>query len=124
MQHLKPTAKQVDEAIGKAEMARHCRRQTRGTKETTRLIKALLDTMLPLTDTCGVPLLDKERTKSLWEAQQKHIPCVQDPVGLSLYTKTGSIMKGGKELPVFRCARGSTSLESFHLHLARFIPGY
>ena len=26
-------------------------------------------------------------------------------------------------LPVYRCARGSTSLHSFHLHLHRFIPG-
>ena len=26
-------------------------------------------------------------------------------------------------LPVLRCARGSISLESFHLHLARFVPG-
>lgn len=26
-------------------------------------------------------------------------------------------------LPVVQCARGSTSLESFHFHLARFIPG-
>ena len=26
-------------------------------------------------------------------------------------------------LPVYRCGRGTTSLESFHLHLNRFIPG-
>jgi hypothetical protein len=26
-------------------------------------------------------------------------------------------------LPILRCARGSNSLESFHLHLARFVPG-
>ena len=31
--------------------------------------------------------------------------------------------KGNSKLPVYRCARGSTSLESFHLHIARFIPG-
>ncbi|XP_056120631.1 uncharacterized protein LOC130097715 [Rhinichthys klamathensis goyatoka] len=31
--------------------------------------------------------------------------------------------KGGIILPVYRCARGSTSLESFHNHLNRFIPG-
>jgi len=52
---------------------------------------------------------------------------------------TGHIMKGGVRLPVFRCSRGKTSLESFHLHwlgkhgevfyskvssvFARFIPG-
>ena len=42
---------------------------------------------------------------------------------MRLYTITGYITKGGVKLPVLRCARGSTSLESFHLHIARFIPG-
>ncbi|KAG7500682.1 hypothetical protein JOB18_025985, partial [Solea senegalensis] len=36
---------------------------------------------------------------------------------------TGELTKGGVKLPVYRCARGSTSLESFHLHQCRFIPG-
>ncbi|XP_051953220.1 uncharacterized protein LOC127623061 [Xyrauchen texanus] len=45
------------------------------------------------------------------------------PPGVQLYTQTGSITKGGLTLPVYRCARGSTSLESFHNHLNRFIPG-
>ncbi len=36
---------------------------------------------------------------------------------------TGEISKGGVLLPVFRCARGTTSLESFHSHLKNFIPG-
>ncbi len=31
--------------------------------------------------------------------------------------------KGGLTLPVYCCARGSTSLESFHNHLNRLIPG-
>uniref|UniRef100_A0A0F8CJ42 DUF6729 domain-containing protein n=1 Tax=Larimichthys crocea TaxID=215358 RepID=A0A0F8CJ42_LARCR len=38
-----------------------------------------------------------------------------------LYTETGRLTKGGVSLPVYRCARGSTSLESFHIN--RFIPG-
>ena len=42
-------------------------------------------------------------------------------LGVSLYTNTGSITKGGVVLPVLQCARGTTSLESFHLHLARFV---
>lgn len=31
--------------------------------------------------------------------------------------------QGGVRFPVLRCAGGATSPESFHLHLARFIPG-
>jgi len=61
--------------------------------------------------------------KSIWEEQTRHIGCIQDVAGLQLYTVTGHITKAGVQLPVFRCARGSTSLESFHCHLVRFIPG-
>lgn len=46
--------------------------------------------------------------------------------GVALYTKTEELTKGGLQLPTYRCARGargSTSLEAFHLHLNRFIPG-
>jgi hypothetical protein len=51
------------------------------------------------------------------------VKCIQDPPGIELYTTTGQLKKGRVILPVFRCARGSTSLESFHLHLTRFVPG-
>ncbi len=36
------------------------------------------------------------------------------------YVKTGTLRKGGI---IYHCARGSESLESFHLHMNRFIPG-
>ncbi|XP_053730493.1 uncharacterized protein LOC128764613 [Synchiropus splendidus] len=61
--------------------------------------------------------------EEIWRTQRRHLDCIQDPPGLALYTQTGEITKGGVKLPVYRCARGSTSLESFHLHLCRFIPG-
>ena len=42
-----------------------------------------------------------------------------------LFIVTRSLWKGGVTLPVLRCARDTTSLEGFHLHLTRcrFIPG-
>ncbi|PIK44872.1 hypothetical protein BSL78_18257 [Apostichopus japonicus] len=43
--------------------------------------------------------------------------------GVQLYTQTGTISKGGIALATYRCGRGTTSLESLHLHLARLIPG-
>ena len=117
-----PSMSATSKAITKEELARHCRRRTRGVEETTRLIEELLLTMSHATDTLGVPLL-KGEIKEIWEEQQKHVPCLQDPPGLPLYTITGYLEKGGISLPVLRCARGTTSLECFHLHLARFIPG-
>ncbi|XP_071500121.1 uncharacterized protein [Diadema antillarum] len=111
--------------IGRKEMARHCRRSTRGTDETTRLIEDLLTSLdgQEGRDTLGVPLFDSDKIWSIWESQKRHVACLQDPPGVQLYAKIGETVKAGVTLPVYRCARGSTSLESFHLHLNRFIPG-
>lgn len=117
-----PTEKAIKLAISKTELASHCKRQTRGAEQTKEKIEALLLCMLNATDTLGVPICS-EQMKDIWEEQQRHLQCIQDVEGVQLYTLTGSVKKGNVELPVYRCARGSTSLESFHLHLARFIPG-
>lgn len=117
-----PSPSAVRNSLSKEELSRHCKRKTRGHQETLKEIEALLLALFPLTDSLGVPLF-KEEMKVIWQEQQQHVSCLQDPPGVPLYTVTGHITKGGVKLPVLRCARGSTSLESFHLHLARFIPG-
>lgn len=113
-----PSPAAVQKAISKEELARHCKRHTRGATDTATLIEALLLAMSPATDALGVPLF-REDMMSIWEEQKKHLVCIQDPPDVSLYTNIGSITKGGVTLQVLRCARGTTSLESFHLHLAR-----
>ncbi|KAF6715537.1 hypothetical protein FQA47_016411 [Oryzias melastigma] len=74
-------------------------------------------------DTLGVPLINSARMSEIMASQAKHVACIQDPPGIHLYTRTGTILKGEHHLPTYRCARGSTFLESFHFHLNRFIPG-
>lgn len=120
-----PTDADVARHIKSDELARHCRRMTRGTQETTTLISQLIVSMEDDNglDILGVPLIDSQKMKEIWEKQSRHVPCIQDPEGVQLYTRIGTIKKGGVELPKYRCARGSTSLESFHLHMNRFIPG-
>ncbi|GFR59669.1 hypothetical protein ElyMa_003513600, partial [Elysia marginata] len=59
----------------------------------------------------------------MWEQQRSHCACIQDPPSISLYKIEGRKSKGGVNLPIYRCARGAVSLESFHLHLNSFIPG-
>ncbi|MED6263442.1 hypothetical protein CHARACLAT_004626 [Characodon lateralis] len=71
----------------------------------------------------NIPLLDQACMEDFWRTQRKHVACIQDPLGVQMYTRTGQVTKRGVVLPVYRCARGSKSLESFHLHLNRFIPG-
>ncbi|XP_039599300.1 uncharacterized protein LOC120522416 [Polypterus senegalus] len=83
----------------------------------------MLEAFGDATDNMGVPVLDRDKIQEIWKTQRRHLHCIQDPPGVHLYMQTGQLVKGGITLPVFRCARGSTSLESFHLHLDRFIPG-
>ena len=120
-----PSEEDVARRLTREEKAAHCRRATRGAEETRRLISNVLEAYGGPhgRDMLGLPLLDSPRMDAIWQQQQKHLPCIQDPPGVALYTQTGTKHKGGVELPVFRCARGSTSLESFHLHLNRFILG-
>ena len=104
--------------ITKKKLALHFKRRTRGVEETTRLIKDLIDTFSSDKgrDAMGKPLLNKTSIQQIWEEQKQHISGIQD-VGdpaIQLYTQTGTFKKGGVELPIYRCARGSTSLDSFH----------
>ena len=117
-----PSEFAVRKAVTREEMARHCRRRTRGTEETTCYLEKLLQSLAKATDALGVPLF-KDDIKDIWLEQRKHLSCIQHPPDIPLYIRTGWLTKGSVKLPVFRCARGSTSLESFHLHLNRFIPG-
>ncbi|KAK0153861.1 hypothetical protein N1851_004053 [Merluccius polli] len=111
--------------VSRRDMATHCRRRTRGAAVTERLIGDLLESFGGANgrDTMGIPLLDQDRIQAIRREQRRHLQCIQDPPGVELYTETGRLTKGGISLPVYRCARGSTSLESFHLHLNLFIPG-
>ncbi|KAL0186468.1 hypothetical protein M9458_018138, partial [Cirrhinus mrigala] len=51
-------------------------------------------------ETMGIPLIDQERMDVIWDTQRRHLPCIQDPPEVQLYTQTGSITKGGLTLPV------------------------
>ena len=74
-------------------------------------------------DALGVPLLDAEKMQATRDQQQKHVACIQDMAGVSLYRETGQTTRGGVVLTKYHCHRGSTSLESFHRHLPMFVPG-
>ena len=54
-----PSPRAIQKAIKREELARHCRRCTRGANETARLIEALLLEMTLATDANGAPLLSQ-----------------------------------------------------------------
>ena len=82
----------VNRHIIKKELQMHCKRQTRGLEQTTRLISELLETFSSESgkDTMGIPLLDRENIQRIWREQQHHIECIQDPTDFQLYTQTRS----------------------------------
>ncbi|XP_013379295.1 uncharacterized protein LOC106150837 [Lingula anatina] len=115
----------LDLHIKKKELQLHCKRRTRGVEQTRSLIDNLLSSFSSESgkDTMGIPVLDADLADQIWDEQKRHLACIQDLEGKNLYTQIRTIKKGGIELPVYRCARGSVSLESFHNHIVRFIPG-
>jgi hypothetical protein len=54
-----------------------------------------------LTNFLGTPLL-KEDAFEIWQEEQCHVKCLQDPVDVMLYTQTGAISMGGISLQVYR----------------------
>lgn len=83
-----PLEKAVTMALTRDELARHCRRRTRGLQQTINLVEELILSLSAATDSLGVPLL-KEEMKEIWHEQKRHIKCLQDPPGILLYTITG-----------------------------------
>jgi hypothetical protein len=113
--------------ITMAELALHCRRRTRGVEATISNIERLLHAYDAEKgrDSLGVPLINSPMMTEVWRRQRQHVKCIQDVADpdVMLYQTVGYSTQGGEQLPRYRCSRGSTSLENFHLHLNRFVPG-
>ena len=78
-----PSQSAVLKAITREELARHCRRRTRGAEVTLQLIEELLLAFGTATDSYGVPLFG-EQMVTIWEEEKRHIPCIQDPPEMTL----------------------------------------
>lgn len=119
-----PSENDVIGCISESEISLHCRRGTREPANVKTLVHNLLKIFASPkgNDALGVPLLDSSRIWRIWEIEQKHLACINDPEGIPLYTQTGTLVKGGVTLPVYRSAI-CASLDSFQSHLNRFIPG-
>lgn len=59
----------------------------------------------------------------MWEAQQRHLECIQDPPGMIMYRVAHTTTINTVDLPYYKCVRGSNSLEGFHKVLPHMIPG-
>ena len=77
---LNPSEDTVRKAVTKEEMARYCRRGTRGVKETCKLLDSLFSSMYTATDALGVPLFRDDMLTTVWPEQKKHLPCFMIPM--------------------------------------------
>ena len=86
------------------DLALHCHRTTRPPEKIQRLIKDLLEVYSGQQDRdlLGTPVLDVDRGRDMWDSQKRHAVCIEDPPGVTLYTKTGPLKKGTVVLPTFR----------------------
>ncbi|XP_069115959.1 uncharacterized protein [Argopecten irradians] len=121
---VSPSDYQTTSSISSAELARHCKRRTKPIADIKQSINMLLDELWDRTDSTGLRLINEDSMRRVWSIQEKHLECIQDPPGVELYTVKGTLEKGGKILNVYKCARGSSSLESFHKHQCTFVPGW
>lgn len=113
--HLDLSEEDVLRKLSLNEFALHCHRTTRDLDATTVLIFSNQG-LGPL----SVPLLANDHIWDIWKSQKYHIVCIQYPEDFQLYIKTGTLLRGNILLPTYRCSRGFTSLEPFHLHLKHF----
>ena len=75
-------------------------------------------------DENGISLFKSpESINNVWDRQKKHLECLQDPPDMSMYFVKKHVQLNKIELPYYGCHRGNNSLEGFHAHLPRMIPG-
>lgn len=112
--------------ISKEVLKHYVRRITVGAQETFRLVNNAIEQLKGDAglDDNGISLFKSpEAIDEVWAAQQKHLECIQDPPDMSMYTVAKRSSKNGVDLPYYTCVRGNNSLEGFHYHLPRMIPG-
>ncbi|XP_041941359.1 uncharacterized protein LOC121704885 [Alosa sapidissima] len=112
--------------ISREQLKHHVRRVTLGGHETFRLIHLIIEELKGPAglDESGVSLFKSTAAiNEMWASQQRHLECIQDPPGMSMYRVARTTTINGVDVPYYKCLRGSNSLEGFHRSLPHMIPG-
>nr|XP_055054292.1 uncharacterized protein LOC129439592 [Misgurnus anguillicaudatus]XP_055054305.1 uncharacterized protein LOC129439599 [Misgurnus anguillicaudatus]XP_055054316.1 uncharacterized protein LOC129439606 [Misgurnus anguillicaudatus] len=116
----------IDTYVTKHDLRHYVRRITVGAQETFVRVQRAIDVLKGAAgmDENRVHLFkDPATVDHVWQNQQKHLECIQDPPGRNMYTVTKYITRNGVRLARYRTVRGSNSLEGFHSFLPSMIPG-
>ncbi|KAI7789391.1 hypothetical protein IRJ41_011903, partial [Triplophysa rosa] len=112
--------------VSKSDLSHHVRKITVGAQETCARVQSAIDILKGAAgmDENQVHLFkDAATIDHVWANQQKHLECMQDPPGKSMYTITKYVTRKGVRLPRYSTVRGSNSVEGFHSFLPKMIPG-
>ncbi|KAJ8018237.1 hypothetical protein HOLleu_43874 [Holothuria leucospilota] len=107
--------------VSKDDLKHFVRRVTVGAHETYVRVQNAVDCLKGAAglDENGLSLFkDDDAIHQVWDGQQKHQECIQDPPGMNMYTITKHVTRNGVSLPFYVTSRGSNSLEGFH----NFLP--
>ena len=112
--------------VKKSQLKNYARRTTLGVQETFIRVQKLIDYLKGPAgrDDDNIPLFKSDAAiDKVWASQQRHLECIQDPPGMSMYSIVKNVNLNGVILPKYKTFRGSNSLEGFHLFLPKMIPG-
>eukprot|EP00066_Takifugu_rubripes_P011898 XP_011601164.1 PREDICTED: uncharacterized protein LOC101061554 [Takifugu rubripes] len=114
----------IERHVTKRDLSHYVRRITVGAQETFVRVQNVIDTLKGPTgmDDNQVHLFNEDIDR-IWQNQQKHLECIQDPPGRNMYTIKKHVTRNGVSLPRYATDRGSNSLEGFHSFLPSMIPG-
>ena len=116
----------IQQHISNETIKHHVRRITQGNMETFRLVEHAIEVLKGDAglDENGIPLFkSNDAIDEIWMCQQRHLECIQDPPEMSMYRIAKLSVKNGIQIPYYTCVRGNNSLEGFHNHLPKMIPG-
>jgi hypothetical protein len=121
----------TDAEISKLFISKYClqhyvRRVTVGAQQTFALVDAAIEELKGQAglDENEISLLkSNECVDEIWARQQYHLECIQDPPEMNMYITKKHVNMNGVDFPYYGCIRGNNSLEGFHAHLPRMIPG-
>ncbi len=112
--------------VTKRHLRHHVRHVTVGAQETSGRVE-LADEELKGPaglDENGIPLFKSDKAiDEVWERQKRHLECIQDLPEMAMYLTRRHVTKNGVKMPFYTTKRGNNSLEGFHCHLPRMIPG-
>ncbi|XP_056879706.1 uncharacterized protein LOC130520133 isoform X1 [Takifugu flavidus] len=116
----------IERHVTKRDLSHYVRRITVGAQETFVRVQKVIDTLkgpAGMDDNQVHLFKGNDDIDHVWQNQQKHLECIQDPPGRNMYTIKKHVTRNGVSLPRYATDRGSNSLEGFHSFLPSMIPG-